>query len=162
MRRHLLAAVLTLGLVSPALGGERDDEIIEYGRLECLVKYQGSGVNPVWLADEMDIDLKKICDCDGRALAQMSTLGQDIFMTNYKEMNKRKHLPFPEEDLNRRATYINQHCPKKFVYEAIIRDRQKKIYEGMTMRITSPEGIIRVFVMRDGKLIEIPNPSQSD
>ena len=88
MRRHLLVAVLTLGLVSPALGGERDDEIIKYGKLECMLKYQGP-VNTRRLADEMDIDLKEICDCDGRAVAQMSTLGQDIFMTNYSEFKER-------------------------------------------------------------------------
>ena len=61
--------------VSPALGGERDDEIIKYGRLECLVKYHGRG-QPIQLADEMDIDLEEICLCEGRALTKMSMLGQ--------------------------------------------------------------------------------------
>ncbi len=143
-------------VVSPALGGERDDEIIKYGRSECLVKYHGRG-KPIQLADEMDIDLEEICDCEGRALTKMSTLGQDIFMTNYNEFDLGEHLPFSEDDLNRRATYINQHCPKYFVFGKRINDRILRSYKGKWIRLVTPEGIISEFVVRDGVWIKKPN-----
>ena len=163
MSRYLFVAVLTLGLVSPALGEERADEIAKFGKLECLVKHQGrgGGVNPIRLAEEMGIDVEEICACDGRALAQMSMRGQDIFMKNYKEFNKRKHLPYPEDDLNKRATYIIQHCPNYFAFEEGIKGQREKNNEGMWMRVTVG-GVTHTWVVRDGKVVKVPDPSQSD
>ena len=146
--------------MSPALGEEHATELIESGKSECLARYRGKGVNSRRVAEQIGIDLNEICDCDGRALTQMSERGQEVFVHNYTEFNKERHLAYSKGDLKKRAAYISRNCPEFFAFEAYFGKQVSKSYEGMWIRMTSPDGVTKTFVSRDGKLVRVPNSSE--